>query len=375
VKSLLVISHSYASELNRKSLVPLCEYFNVRVVIPDRLLNARFGHKLSEHNKEVSDVAVCAMKALVVISSQYIFPFNKLIREMKKADIVLIEYDPWSMISLQIMLIRLLFKVHIKLIFSVKKNTLTLKGLKFFIKKFFITCAERSNSYFIFASEMSANVYRDLLNRGDNILGTCIHMGVDTEIFNNQSLKINTQKRVCFVGQLRSRKGIHELLSALTQVNATFGRVELKLIGDGPLYNYCINFAKQVDWLEVVGGVVQTDVGLHLQNCDIFVYPIRNEMDHQEHDAHSVMEAMCTGLPVVSSRSGILPELLGPDVLFCNENDSVSIARLIILLFSNEQKMIEQRNISTINAKRFSNSAVADEKAKLLMAVCGESDE
>lgn len=375
MKSLLVISHSYASDLNRKSLVPLCKYFNVRVVIPDRLLNARFGHEFSEHSTEVSDVGVCAMKALVVTTSQYIFPFKKLIREMKKADIVLIEYDPWSTISLQIMLIRLLFKVDVKLIFSVKKNTLKLRGLKFFIKRFFITCAERTNSYFIFASEMSANVYRDLLYSGDKILGTCIHMGVDTEIFNNQILKINTQKRVCFVGQLRSRKGIHELLSALTQVNTTFGKVELKLIGDGPLYNYCMNFAKQVDWLEIVGGVEQADVGLHLQNCDIFVYPIRNETDHQEHDAHSVMEAVCTGLPVVTSRSGILPELLGPDVHFCNENDSASIARLITLLFSNEQKMIEQRNISKTNAKRFSNSAVADKKAKLLMAACGENDE
>ena len=33
--------------------------------------------------------------------------------------------------------------------------------------------------------------------------------------------------------------------------------------------------------------------------------------DHEEHDAHAMLQALACGVPVVATRSGIIPEILG----------------------------------------------------------------
>ena len=36
--------------------------------------------------------------------------------------------------------------------------------------------------------------------------------------------------------------------------------------------------------------------------------------DHQEHDAHALMEALAVGVATIGTRSGIIPEILGEGV-------------------------------------------------------------
>jgi glycosyltransferase involved in cell wall biosynthesis len=66
-------------------------------------------------------------------------------------------------------------------------------------------------------------------------------------------------------------------------------------------------------WLSVSGPVAPDDVADFLRTLDIYVLPARNLSDHEEHDAHALLQAMSVGLPCIGTTSGIVPEILGSD--------------------------------------------------------------
>ncbi len=64
-------------------------------------------------------------------------------------------------------------------------------------------------------------------------------------------------------------------------------------------------------WLSIFPPVPNARVAEFLKNLDIFVLAARTLEDHQEHDAHALLEAMACGVPCVGTTSGIIPEILG----------------------------------------------------------------
>ena len=85
----------------------------------------------------------------------------------------------------------------------------------------------------------------------------------------------------------------------------------LELLGNGALRAECVAAGGSKPWLRVREPVPHDQVPDFLRELDVFALPSRVSEDHEEHDAHALLEAMAVGLPCVGTRSGITPEIIG----------------------------------------------------------------
>jgi len=132
---------------------------------------------------------------------------------------------------------------------------------------------------------------------------------------------------VVYAGRLERVKGVHVLADAFAQYAAEESRARLVLVGGigesmGACGNdYVTQLRGQTDTARTIWWGVTTDVAPVLGLADVMVIPSL----WQEPSAVSAVEGLATGIPVLVSRSGGMPEHLEggfEDLVF--EQDSVS---------------------------------------------------
>lgn len=111
-----------------------------------------------------------------------------------------------------------------------------------------------------------------------------------------------------FVGRLVPEKGVGDLLDAIHLLQATTPDVTALIVGEGPERSRFEEQARTLGIEERVafcGWLSSAQVQLHLQAADIFVGPSRPAPGGGvEGQGLTMIEAMLTGLPVVSTESG-----------------------------------------------------------------------
>jgi glycosyltransferase involved in cell wall biosynthesis len=128
---------------------------------------------------------------------------------------------------------------------------------------------------------------------------------------------------VCYVGNLSKQKGVETLIEAAGRcLEVAPTRFRFTFVGDGPLRKRLDEFSRRFRGVRVLGRVSEERKVDVLGSSDVFVYPSEEVrflrwLRWEEQTATSVLEAMASGLPVLGSNSGSLPEILGrTDVLF-----------------------------------------------------------
>jgi glycosyltransferase involved in cell wall biosynthesis len=116
--------------------------------------------------------------------------------------------------------------------------------------------------------------------------------------------------RIVWAGRMVPDKGLDDLFVALASLRAGGVAAELELLGDGPARPRLEAFAAQLglgDALMWGGHIANRATYMdRLRDADLFVLPSRAEGVPKV-----VIEAMAAGLPVVATRVGGLPALLG----------------------------------------------------------------
>lgn len=116
--------------------------------------------------------------------------------------------------------------------------------------------------------------------------------------------------RVVYVGRLVAQKGIRVLLQAWATLDARQrARAELEIWGEGPEDLALRGLAESLGISDAVHFRGQiANVSERLPQMDIFVLP-----SYVEGNSNALLEAMAAGLPVVATRTGGTPMLMGPD--------------------------------------------------------------
>jgi glycosyltransferase involved in cell wall biosynthesis len=134
--------------------------------------------------------------------------------------------------------------------------------------------------------------------------------------------------RVLFVGRLTEEKGVEDFLAATWKLP----NVPFSLIGDGPLapsVAAAVEKQHHVKWLQDQS---PDDVSRHLSRAAMVVVPSR----WYENAPYVVLEAMASGVPVVATRVGGLPELVrdGVNGAVVSVKDHEALAKSIEMLYT-----------------------------------------
>jgi len=122
---------------------------------------------------------------------------------------------------------------------------------------------------------------------------------------NVQKLKNGGQINLLFSGRLSPEKGCAFLLDAI-KLLPSGDRPLVTIIGDGPERSALENQAKELDISDSVRFLgFQKDVHSYLENCDALIMP-----SLREGQPLSLIEACCSGLSVLASDVGGIPELV-----------------------------------------------------------------
>ncbi|WP_425071656.1 glycosyltransferase [Sagittula sp. S175] len=134
-----------------------------------------------------------------------------------------------------------------------------------------------------------------------------IHCGVDPGRYRPAP---HDGQNMLFVGRLAGVKGVPVLLRALAALKPDHPDLRLTLIGDGPERAAIDAYARQLDLHHCVtfmGYRSQSEVAEALAQTDLFVLP-----SFAEGVPVVLMEALASGVPVVTTRIAGVPELVSP---------------------------------------------------------------
>ena len=134
-----------------------------------------------------------------------------------------------------------------------------------------------------------------------------------------------------YAGRLVPEKGVDVLLKACAALPAVLDW-SLHLLGNGPAQRYLAELARELGIAERVrflGRVPSTQAPEFYRTLDVLVLPSLSRPNWVEQFGRVLTEAMACGVPVVGSRSGEIPWVIGDAGRIFPEGNAETLARLL----------------------------------------------
>jgi glycosyltransferase involved in cell wall biosynthesis len=164
---------------------------------------------------------------------------------------------------------------------------------------------------------------------------TVVSHGIDLKRFTANSDDHDQKKKsltVLFAGRFEPEKGIWDVYEAARIIAKTYGRaITFRFVGDGSLKPKILRSISQ-DGMTDICSVARSsydDMPSVYRSADIFIAPSVSTPTYQEQYCTVLLEAQAMGLPIITTRSGGIPENVGPAGVYVDEHDPVAIADAI----------------------------------------------
>jgi glycosyltransferase involved in cell wall biosynthesis len=160
-----------------------------------------------------------------------------------------------------------------------------------------------------------------------------IHNGVDLSRFGPPPASVRREPgiTVTVLANLRPEKGILQIVAAAAAVRQASPETRVDIWGEGPLRGEAEARIRSLGLSECVRlrGSTRTPEDV-LRRSDIFVLPSLSEAS-----SNVLLEAMATGLPVVATRIGGTPALVGDAAVLVPPGDPAALAAALLDLAGN----------------------------------------
>ena len=368
----LLVAHAFSPEGPRRQLDELGKLVELRVVAPPIWKSIPWPTS----DRLEADGQVVTYRRISLFGFQYLLLTVTMGIRQCRPDLIHIDYDPWSAIFWQSRILASLFARGTPIILSAKKNTFRrYKGVFGILKPWLARRGLSLTSRIEAASEMTALMYQREFGVPSERISVVTHMGVDTNLFapRDSDHQGPGQLSVGYCGQYSKHKGVDVLVEAVRLARQRGANIRLELLGEGPMRSELLSQDRAHDWLTVRGPVHHDDVARFMSGLDIYVLPAVVLPDHEEHDAHAMLQAMACGVPVIGTRSGIIPEILGQDLgIVVQPSDPRGLADAIVELAGDpaRREALSKASSARIRA-RYSLTAVAERRAAVYSEVLG----
>jgi glycosyltransferase involved in cell wall biosynthesis len=161
---------------------------------------------------------------------------------------------------------------------------------------------------------------------------------VDTSVFYPDVSKRAHDKlrlRVLFCGRLEYEKGVVDLLAAARFLAAdpalAQSTLDLHIVGNGTLHDTVIREARHLGkiWHSTVESATYDQMPSIYRQADIFVAPSKPTKAWEEQFGMALLEAQASGLPIVTTTSGGIPENVGESAVLVSPGDIRSLSAAI----------------------------------------------
>jgi len=189
-------------------------------------------------------------------------------------------------------------------------------------------------------------------------------LGVDVAWFGSGRPEVGTPAaggaglRVGYVGRLEAHKGVSVLVDAVAAVP----EVSLEIVGDGPERDA---LASQITRLGLGGRVrisgftSPEELPAVYRRFDVLAIPSLETPGWIEQFGRVAVEAMASGVPVVASDSGSLPEVVGDAGLLVPPGDAVALAEALRGLAADPARRAALSSRARERARRWSWEEIA----------------
>jgi glycosyltransferase involved in cell wall biosynthesis len=193
----------------------------------------------------------------------------------------------------------------------------------------------READHFVAVSERAKIAL--ILEGVDSAKITVISPGIDTKLFTPIKKNIPKTKHInlLFVGRLEKNKGIYELLYSLKllQMDKSLETytIGLTIIGEGSEKMTIRNLMNRLglESIIVFKKIAYEMMPAEYRAVDIFIAPSKEDTYWQEQWGMALMEAQASGLPIVTTMSGSIPENVGDAAILVQPGDVLSLKNAI----------------------------------------------
>ncbi|MBZ0301703.1 MAG: glycosyltransferase family 4 protein [Anaerolineae bacterium] len=182
----------------------------------------------------------------------------------------------------------------------------------------------RQIDYALMGTESAAQVWRSKGYTGP--LRVVPQFGVDPELFHPQPQDPNRPFTIGYFGRLVPEKGLTLLLDAVTRLEGDWW---LRLVGGGPQRAELQALAQQLGIVERVTFcdlLPSAQMPAQYAALDAYVLPSLTRPNWKEQFGRVLVEAMASGVPVIGSDSGAIPDVIGEAGLIFPEGDAAALA-------------------------------------------------
>ena len=157
-----------------------------------------------------------------------------------------------------------------------------------------------------------------------------------------------------FVGMIDRRKNVGRLIAAFGQVAKELGETCLVIVGRKDEEDYSIERAIVETGVEnqvfTMGYVTDEDLATLHAGASVFVFP-----SLYEGFGRPIIEAMASGVPVISSNTSSLPEITDGAALLVDPEDVDAIADGLLRLYRDEELRSDLSERGLTRAREFTH--------------------
>jgi len=143
--------------------------------------------------------------------------------------------------------------------------------------------------------------------------------------------------RILFVGRLVKEKGLYDILNIFVSLYKSSKNINLSLVGGGQEQNNIISLINQIRLNKVikVRKVPYSRMFSEYNKADIFCLLSKPTKHWEEYFGMALIEAMASGLPIITTKCGAIPEVIGNAGILINPGDCDKGVRELKKLISN----------------------------------------